>query len=427
MVYSTCFGLILGSILADIAAIKTFCESGQWSFLIFFGQIFGITFLCFIFSLMFGPMVDRIKRNILVRNKDYSAASVLKRIGKILLCIGPMAAAFILVFSGVSESLAKFILFTGVLITSAITGAYAKRRNAKIEKSLREGVKENSNIEEVWGNNITDHDIMDCITCDYLNRKKNLIIKHELSDVNFAAVDYVTRVSKNTEDTDSAEVISYKTKKVAKSPIICTFDKELTDAPMQLIETENPAFNKQFFTYCDNAEDAFYILTPQVMEKMIDVAKIYKRLIFNFDGEEVFIIVYQDKFMDTLANQDSQTAFADLNKMVDDLVFDDIAKEGVHVQRRKNAPTGETPVAKQKAKNGRKVTKIIIISVVVFFGITFGIAGVAMCSSNPGGARNTVATHKTEVSPEDYAPIQTYLTQKYGINFTFDSKEYNSI
>ena len=305
---------------------------------------------------MFSPLYFRIKHNLLVRNRDHSAASVFRTIGKILLCAGPMAAAFILVFSGVSEGMAKFILFVGCMITAGITGAIAKNRNKKIEKSLREGLKNHSNVEEVWGNSITDNDILDCVACDYLNRKKNLVIKHDLADINFSAVDYVTRVGKNSDTEDPAEVISYKITKVAKSPIICTFDKELTDAPMQLIETENPAFNKQFFTYCDNAQDAFYILTPQVMERMIDAAKIYKRLIFNFDGDELFIIIYQDKFLDSLANEDPQAAFADLKKMLDDLVFKDIAKLGAHVQRKKDAPkdedqvTSEKPIKKAKTK-----------------------------------------------------------------------------
>ena len=354
MVYSTCFGLVLGAVLADVVAIKTFYTEGEWNLALFILQIGSFTFACFILGLMFGPIYDRIKRNLFVRNRDHSVASVFRTIGRIILCIGPIGAAFLLAFSGVSEGMAKFILFVGCIITSIITGAIAKRRNKKIEKSFREGCKSNSNIEEVIGNNITDHDIMDCISCDYINRQKNLIIKHDLSDVNFSALEYVTRVSKNTDDRDPAEVISYRINKVAKSPIICTFDKELTDAPMELIETENPEFNKEFTTYCDNAEDAFYILTPQVMERMVQAAKIYRRLIFNFDGDELFIIVYQNKFMDSLANEDSQTAFAELNKMLDDLVFKDIAKAGVHVQRRNNEPKAEGQVVSQKISKKSK-------------------------------------------------------------------------
>lgn len=377
---------------------------------------------------MFGPIFDRIKRNLFVRNRDHSVASVFRSISKIILCAGPLAVALILAFSGVSEGMAEIIMFVGFLITGGITGSYAKRRNSKIEKTLHEGVKNNSNIEEVLYSDITDHDIMDCVSCDYLSRKKNLIIKHNLSDVNFSAVDYVTRVAKNNSSKDAAEVISYKTKKIANSPIICTFDKELTDAPMQLIETENPAFNKEFYTYCDNAEDAFYILTPQVMEHMIDVAKIYKRLIFNFDGDDLFIIVYQDKFMDTLAKQDSQTAFADLNKMLDDLLFKDIAKAGVHVQRSKNAPAEETPVVVKKPKKKAKGFKIVLICVLLCFALSFSIAGISMCSAIYGDfSSKGKGSYINEIKPQDYEPIQTYLSQKYGMNFSFDDKEYNSI
>ncbi len=420
--------MILGSFLADIVAVKMFYTNGEWSLALFFAQIFGITFTCFIFGLLFGPIYDRIKRNLFVRNRDHSVASVFRAIGRIILCIAPLVASFLLAFSGVSEGMAKFIMFFGCIITTIITGAYAKRRNKKIEKTFREGCKSNSNIEEVIGNNITDHDIMDCVTCDYINRQKNLIIKHDLSDVNFSAVEYVTRVSKNSDDRDPAEVISYNINKIAKSPIICTFDKELTDAPMQLIETENPAFNKEFYTYCDNAEDAFYILTPQVMERMIAVAKIYKRLIFNFDGDELFIIVYQDKFMNTLAKEDAHTAFAELNKMLNDLVIKDIAKAGVHVSRRNNKPEAESQFVSKKITKKTKTWKIVVIVIVLIAVLAFIIPGIVVCSTINGTptSKNSVI-NKEEVTQQDYAPIQNYLSQKYGINFIYDETEYSSI
>ena len=51
-----------------------------------------------------------------------------------------------------------------------------------------------------------------------------------------------------------------------------------------------------------------------------------------------------------------------------------------------------------------------------------------MCSTNNGSAGSkSSGAYSKEVSKEDVAPIQTYLTQKYGINFTYDEKEYNSI
>lgn len=428
MIYCTSFGLILGSILSDIFAIKFFYSEGEWSIPIFFGQIASITMVCFIIGLMLFPIYYRIKHNLLVRNRDHSVASVIRNIGRILICAGPMIASFGLVFAGVSEGLAKLILFVGILTTSAITGAFAKRRNAKIEKSLREGLKNNPNIEAVFGNSITDFDIMDCVSCDSINRKKNFIIKHDVSDIHFATLDYVTRVSKNSDEKDPAEVICYKTNKVTKSPIICTFDKELTDAPMQLIETENPEFNKQFFTYCDNAQDAFYILTPQVMERMIDAAKIYKRLIFNFDTNELFIIVYQDKFMNALADNDSQTAFGDLNKMLDDLVFKDIAQAGVHVQRKSNASKVEPTASAEVPKKKKKIWRIVLVALAILFVCFFVVPGIVMCSTiNGTTSSKSGGSYSKEVTPEDYAPIQTYLNQKYGLNFNYDSSEYNSV
>lgn len=179
----------------------------------------------------------------------------------------------------------------------------------------------------------------------------------------------------------------YKILKKCKSPIICTFDKELTDSPLPTIETENPAFNKEFTTYCESADDAFYILTPQLMEKMLVAAKTYKRLIYNFDDDDLFIIIYHDKFLDALRKNDVSGAFDGMKQLVNDLVYKNIAKPGVHV---KATPLSEEDPdkfitnAEEQASQGIKVTqkpiqvnskKAVVFFVVIFaFVVIFNIA-----------------------------------------------------
>lgn len=41
----------------------------------------------------------------------------------------------------------------------------------------------------------------------------------------------------------------------------------------KLIETENSAFNKKFYIYAYNPHDAFYVLTPRFMEKLLFLSK----------------------------------------------------------------------------------------------------------------------------------------------------------
>ena len=169
---------------------------------------------------------------------------------------------------------------------------FLAKRTRSINDGIRLGCKANPNIEAVWHNKITTHDIMDCVSCDSSSLTHNFIIKHDIADVSFSTANFRTITTTNLGQSDHVEVVHYKISKKCKSPIICTFDKELTDSPLPIVETENPAFNKEFTTFCEKDDDAFYILTPQVMEKMIEAAKTYKRVIYNFDDDDLFIIIY---------------------------------------------------------------------------------------------------------------------------------------
>lgn len=58
------------------------------------------------------------------------------------------------------------------------------------------------------------------------------------------------------------------------------------------VETESVEFNNSFKLYSTNAEDAFYIFTPQVMEKFVELNKQYKHgLIFGFKEGKINIAV----------------------------------------------------------------------------------------------------------------------------------------
>lgn len=51
--------------------------------------------------------------------------------------------------------------------------------------------------------------------------------------------------------------------------------------PKPRVEMENVDFNKVFKVYANNDVEAFYLLTPQIMETMIDACAI-KRSVVNF-------------------------------------------------------------------------------------------------------------------------------------------------
>lgn len=110
---------------------------------------------------------------------------------------------------------------------------------------------------------------------DYVKAKyKGLNI--EMSDIQLIDISYSTDSDGHTQETRST---------VFKGMwLVCDFGKELT-ADVRVcertklgkmlgkggIKTENEAFNKQFNIRSENAEEAFYILTPHMMEYIVQM------------------------------------------------------------------------------------------------------------------------------------------------------------
>lgn len=129
------------------------------------------------------------------------------------------------------------------------------------------------------------------------------------------------------------------------------------------------------------------------MEKMLIAAKTYKRLIYNFDDDDLFIIIYHDKFLSSLKKNDVSAAFNGLKKLVDNLVYKNIAKPGAHVDATplsEEDPEKSTTSAEELEDQGIKITQkplqvnskkaviffviisaIVIISNITIFTIVF--------------------------------------------------------
>ena len=63
-----------------------------------------------------------------------------------------------------------------------------------------------------------------------------------------------------------------------------------------LIEIESDAFNKKFNIYAQNAHDAFYILTPSLMEKIDNLEKRNKgKILLCFINNQLHVGLYDGK------------------------------------------------------------------------------------------------------------------------------------
>ena len=412
-----------------------YAESGEWIIQHFASTIGSTIFPTVVFAFMFGPMFERVKKNVLVRNQDRSIYSLLRTFGKIFICIAPFLICFIMSKLGISSRIADPILMLGVAVSLIISLIFFKIRNGNIEKGIREGCKKFPNFESVAQNRINEREIIDCITCDSVETEHNFVIKNDITDVGFSCVNFKTIVGKRGSSvTDPAEAIHYKLSKKCKSSIICTFDEEITDSPMPIVETENPAFNNEFTTYCEKASDAFYILTPQIMEQMIEAQKIYKRLVFNFDGDNLYIIIYHDKFKRALAKKDFDAAFNGVNEMLGYLIFDSIAQAGAHKEKARKAKdliSEETKVKNEavsrassgRFKKGLKIGALFLGAIIV---IDLFFLTLSFCAFNESTVRDTSSGTTSTPTTEEISKIQTYLKQKYEQDFIVPQNSYFS-
>ena len=116
----------------------------------------------------------------------------------------------------------------------------------------------------------TDIDGSDLIRARY--RGVNI----ELSDITLTEVSEYTE----TDDDGNTETRTHTSVRFTGQWLICDFHKELSAElcvfesdrrmrPRNLVETENDAFNKKYGVSCSSAHDAFYVLTPHMMEHIM--------------------------------------------------------------------------------------------------------------------------------------------------------------
>lgn len=65
--------------------------------------------------------------------------------------------------------------------------------------------------------------------------------------------------------------------------------------PMEKVSMENTVFNKKFKTLTNNVHDAFYILTPQIMEQILKLEEKYVSMSMNFVDQKLTIAINTTK------------------------------------------------------------------------------------------------------------------------------------
>lgn len=71
------------------------------------------------------------------------------------------------------------------------------------------------------------------------------------------------------------------------------FEKRDIPLGFKRIEMENVEFNRLFDVYSDSSHHAFYVLTPQIMERMAEFGRRYPRLVFHVTDGKMYVGVDQ--------------------------------------------------------------------------------------------------------------------------------------
>jgi len=84
----------------------------------------------------------------------------------------------------------------------------------------------------------------------------------------------------------------------------------------ELVKLENPEFEKEFVVYSSGQQEARYILTPVMMEAMVNLHKKYKRKMhFSFIGERVYCATSFNQALFEPRIRKSGVNFADIEEM----------------------------------------------------------------------------------------------------------------
>ncbi len=88
------------------------------------------------------------------------------------------------------------------------------------------------------------------------------------------------------------------------------------DSRGQLVKLENTAFEKHFVVYSDDQIEARYILTPAMMEAMVDIRnQLKKKMYFSFIGSRVYIAISFSKDLFEPRILKAGVNFADMEQM----------------------------------------------------------------------------------------------------------------
>lgn len=93
--------------------------------------------------------------------------------------------------------------------------------------------------------------------------------------------------------------IDYPLKLFTSVKVLSKYFTTFLGLPNEVIDMEDVEFNEDFNVYSSDDHEAFYILTPPLMEKLKQINKKYGRFAFNFSQGKIFFALQYKNAFDT--------------------------------------------------------------------------------------------------------------------------------
>ena len=213
---------------------------------------------------------------------------------------------FIILFIELFIGLIIIFIIKRLLIDKSIELFYNEFKNVFVRNNLK---KYFTNLNYNPKNGF-DYKFVKDIDMIYLGDsfESNDYISGVYKDINFLESDMHIQVERQSKDSDGNVSVSYDTvflgrlmifdfNKNFKSNVgIFTDDFYVCSLPYKntfsKVKMEDEEFNKIFSVYSDNSHDAFYIITPHFMEKLLNVrSKLKCGMMFGFKNSKLFVAI----------------------------------------------------------------------------------------------------------------------------------------
>ncbi|MBQ8165883.1 MAG: DUF3137 domain-containing protein [Lachnospiraceae bacterium] len=212
------------------------------------------------------------------------------------------------VASFIADTLGAIIGFVGVMVLMIVFLKLAGRDTNEYKRMYKEnfvvGILNEvfDNVTYKYNSGLPEQDVRQFGLVKMGNRYSSEdYLKGSYKGIGFEQAEVTIKYDKNSDDTQlrfKGRMIAFDFPfKEVKSVQVFSKSFHYRDTPkvsgvMQSVEMENTDFNKRFDVLAADTVDAFYVLTPQFMERVDFLKEKYMHVGMNFQGNKLYVGIW---------------------------------------------------------------------------------------------------------------------------------------